>query len=94
MSKWTILTHHGAVLMHVAAHERITALELAVRLGITERSVRRIVADLEADGYIRKEKAARVNRYTVSREMPLRHADFENIGVGELLKVMLRRPAD
>ena len=91
MSKWTILTNHGAVLMLLAARRQVSALEIATRLGITERSVRRILVDLETDGYVQKERDSRVNRYTLNENMPLRHADFENITIGEILKVVLRR---
>jgi DNA-binding CsgD family transcriptional regulator len=41
MSEWTFITRHGAVLALIGQHSRITAREIASRLGITERYVRR-----------------------------------------------------
>lgn len=64
---------------------------MATRLSVTERSVRRILVDLETDGYVQKERDSRVNRYTLNENMPLRHADFASITIGEILKVALRR---
>ena len=48
MSEWTFLTRHAAVLSLIAKQPRITAIELAHQTGVTERAVRKIIADLYA----------------------------------------------
>ncbi len=56
MSKWTFVTNHAVVLTHLAKHPCITARQLALEIGITERAVRTIIADLESERYIEKAK--------------------------------------
>ena len=71
MPDWSFITNHGAVLLLIAQRRQITAREIAARLGITERPVRRIIADLAAAGYLRKQRLGRVNEYEVSLDLPL-----------------------
>ena len=89
MTTWTFITNHGAVLALVAQHREITAREIAATLQITERSVHRIISDLEGEGYVRKRKVGRTNRYTVNPEKPLRHETQRDTLVGDLLNVLL-----
>ena len=94
MSTWTFVTNHGSVLALVAEHGEITAWDIAVRLGITERSVRRIIDDLEKESYIRKRRIGRSNRYTVRRDQPLRQPGQRDTVVGELLNVLMPSETD
>ncbi len=86
MANWSFITNHGAVLAYIARHGQITAREIASALGITERSVLRIISDLEAEGYLERIRDGRANRYQVNHELPLRHIGLRNIAVAELLK--------
>ena len=47
MAEWTFLTNHALVLSFLAKHPMITGLEVSREVGITERAVRKIIADLE-----------------------------------------------
>lgn len=85
---WTFVTNHGAVLALVGLHPQITAREIATRLSITERTVLRIIKDLEGAGYVERERIGRENRYEVNRAEPLRRQDQRAISVGELLEVL------
>lgn len=89
MTTWTFITNHSAVLALIAEHGEITGREIASRLGITERSVHRIISDLEAEGYIVKRRVGRSNHYTVRRDRPLHRADQRDAVVGDLLKVLM-----
>ena len=46
--------------------------DLAGKIGITERAVQRIVADLVADEYLSRSRAGRRNHYEVHLEKTLR----------------------
>ena len=89
MTTWTFITNHGAVLAAMAEHVEITAREIASQLGITERSVHRIISELEAEGYVQKRRVGRVNRYKVNHELPLRRTDRRDTAVGALLKILV-----
>ncbi len=82
---WTFLSNHAHVLVCLARSPGIRLREVAFRIGITERAVQRIVAELEEAGYITRMKDGRTNRYTIHRDQPLRHVVEMHHTVGDLL---------
>jgi DNA-binding IscR family transcriptional regulator len=90
MPDWTFITPHGAVLALIGQQSLITAREIADRLGITERYVRKIIGDLAVEGYIQKTKEGRANRYQVNTERPLRRQELRDVMVGELFRAIGR----
>lgn len=88
MSKWTFVTNHALVLVYLANHPRITALEMSLSIGITERAVRKIIADLEAEGYISKEKEGRRVNYSINKTLRLRHQTQRDKSIKKLLEVL------
>lgn len=88
MANWTFITNHAAVLIYLAKNPTITAREVALETGITERAVRTIIANLESEGYIAKAKEGRRIRYSVEATLPLRHSTQQDKQVGTLLEVL------
>ena len=88
MAEWTFITNHGAVLALIAQYGQITAKEIAETLQITERPVRRIIAELEAAGYLQKKRVGRTNWYEVRYDLPLRRALPREVAVGDLLRLL------
>ena len=88
MANWSFITNHGAVLAIIAQHQAIKAAEIAKKLEITERSVRRVIADLSAEGYITKKYQSGVNHYQINTERPLRRKIQQSIKIKELLKAL------
>lgn len=70
---WTFLTNHAHVLICLARTPDARLREVADLVGITERAVQRIVADLEEEGYLVRERFGRRNRYNVNTDCPFRH---------------------
>jgi len=70
---WTFLTNHAHVLVCLVRDPSIRLRDLAAAVGITERAVHRIIVELEATGYISRDRAGRRNHYEVHLERPLRH---------------------
>ena len=85
---WTFLTNHAHVLLCLARGDALTARELGVRIGITERAVQVILADLTGGEYLIKEKVGRRNLYTVNRKGRLRHPLEAHHSVGELITAL------
>src|SRR4030042_215948 len=79
MPEWMFLTNHALVLSSLAKHPRITARELSTAIGITERAVRRFIADLHAAGYITKKKEGRGVRYRINPDLSLRHDTYREM---------------
>ncbi len=88
MAQWSFITNHALVLGFLARQPLITANEISSRIGVTERAVRRIIADFAREGYIVKEKEGRRVRYRINSRMPLRHKTQGGKVVGDLLKVL------
>jgi len=88
MPGWKFVTHHALVLCLVAQQPRITAREISLKLGVTERTTHNIISDLEADGYITKTREGRRTRYGINTDMPLRHKMQQDKAVGDLLEML------
>lgn len=86
---WTFLTNHSHVLLCLAAEPELPLREVAQRVGITERSVHRIVGELEAAGYLERSREGRHNRYAIRRSVPLRHPIESHRRVGDLIAMVL-----
>jgi hypothetical protein len=68
--------------------------DLAQQVGITERAIQRIVAELEDCGYLAITRVGRQNRYVVNTDLPLRHELVGHRLVADLLRLGLGgRPA-
>jgi DNA-binding transcriptional ArsR family regulator len=85
---WTFLTNHSHVLVCLVADPDATVEAVARRVGITERSARRIIGELEAARYLSRERVGRRNRYRFDPAMPLRHAVERHRTVGALLDLL------
>ena len=87
-SHWTFLTNHAHVLVLLSRNPSLVLREVAVQVGITERAVQRIIADLEASGILDREKVGRQNRYRIRTDKPLRHPIEAHRPIGELLALI------
>ncbi len=85
-NNWNVLSNHGLVLICLENYEDYPMRLISQIIGITERAVQRIVADLESEGYIEREKVGRKNRYRIHKNSPLRHAISGHCTVGEYLE--------
>jgi MarR family len=72
-TSWGFLTNHGNVLLCIARDPEVRLRDVAVRVGITERATQSIVADLEAAGYLTRQRVGRRNRYVLHLDGSLRH---------------------
>ena len=88
MPGWDFITNHGGVLIAVYRQPKITAREISLQLGITERAVHRIVSDLDEAGYITRSRQGRTNNYTVNQSRPLHGPILKDIAVGDLLTIV------
>ena len=88
MAEWTFVSNHGHVLVALATDPDLVLREVAARVGITERAVQQIVADLEAAGYLTRERVGRRNRYTVHEQLPFRHPLEAGVPVGTFLDLV------
>lgn len=87
-SGWTFMTNHAHVLILLAQNPDHVLREVAAAVGITERAVQRIVAELEEDGYIHRAKEGRKNTYTIDLSKPLRHRIESHCTIGDVVELI------
>jgi DNA-binding IclR family transcriptional regulator len=85
---WTLLTGHGHVLVEIARNPKARIRDISPVVGLTERSVQAIVADLEAAGYLTRTRTGRRVMYTVNRDSLFRHPAQEGHRVGPFLDLL------
>ncbi len=86
--RWVFLSNHAHVLLCVARDPDSRTRDIADQVGITERAAQRIVSDLVAEGYLKRTKIGRRNRYEVNRHGHLRSPAFEDFEISPLLDVL------
>ena len=87
-TSWTFLTNHAHILMCLEKNSSERIRDLAVEVGITERAVQRIIADLEADGYLNHIRDGRRNVYKVFTRKPLRHDIEKHTQLHDLIQLI------
>jgi predicted ArsR family transcriptional regulator len=85
---WTFVTNHFVVLFCLAEDPGLRMADVAERVGITERAVQGIVADLVEAGYLTKTRMGRRNHYEIRKGMPMRHLEIQHRQLGEVLRVL------
>jgi len=88
---WNFLTNHAHVLVCLARNAEQSLREVATSVGITERAVQRIVAELEEAGYLERRRAGRRNYYLLYPEGRLRHPLEAHRTIGDLLDIVVPR---
>lgn len=63
--------------------------DVAARVGITERAVQRIVAELGQAGYLSHVREGRANVYTVHESVHLRHPVERHCTTAELIRMVM-----
>lgn len=87
-ARWTFLTNHSHVLILLSRNPNMVLRQVAIEVGITERAVQRIIADLEESEVIRKEKVGRQNHYFILGDQPLRHPVEAHRSINDLLDLL------
>lgn len=85
---WTFLSNHAHVLFVLHSQPELVLREVALRVGITERAVQRIVHELEEEGFLTRERVGRCNRYHINKQKHLRHPVESHCTIEQILKLV------
>lgn len=91
---WTFVTNHTQVLLCIARDPGIRLREVAADIGITERAVQRIVAELVDAGFLERRRVGRRNQYVVHRAVEMRHPAQSGQDIGALLDLLTLESTD
>ncbi|WPJ97211.1 helix-turn-helix domain-containing protein [Coraliomargarita algicola] len=84
-ARWDFFTNHAHVIFYLQAYPDRPLRQVALAIGITERAVQRIVAELEAEGYLKRTKVGRQNQYQIEGDVALCHPRQAHRTLQELL---------
>jgi DNA-binding MarR family transcriptional regulator len=87
-ARWTLLTGHGHVLVEIARNPGARIRDISAVVGLTERTVQAIVADLAAAGYLSRTRTGRRTRYTIKTDSAFRHTAQEGLQIGPFLAAL------
>ncbi|MFD9942635.1 MarR family transcriptional regulator [Nonomuraea sp. NPDC059023] len=82
---WTFLTSHARALVAIDRDPDLLSRDIADRLGLSERAVQAIVADLQQAGYVEVVRRGSSNHYTLVPGRYLRHPDPQDIPIRRLI---------
>ena len=85
---WRFVTNHARVLESIARNPTSRLRDVALIVGVTERTAAQIVDDFVRAGYITKTREGRRNRYEIHGELPLRHPQHQHRTVADLLRFL------
>ncbi len=88
--RWTFLSNHAHALLCLASQPDMRIRDMAASIGITERAVQMILANLEEEGLVQHRREGRRNVYTLHLDHPLRHPLESHRSVRELMELLLR----
>jgi DNA-binding MarR family transcriptional regulator len=89
MAEWSLFTNHANVLLAITRNPDIRLRELAAEVGISERAVKRIVADLERAGYLQRERHGRRNHYEINTEAAVATPIARGVHLGAFIAALL-----
>jgi predicted transcriptional regulator len=88
MKKWSFITNHGLVLLFILQNPQCTMREMALALGVTERSIQRVLEDLSSEGYVTWERTGKGNIYEINHTLGLKHELTKDFAIGDLLNLL------
>jgi DNA-binding Lrp family transcriptional regulator len=84
---WTFLSNHSHVLIALSRDPTLRVRDLGALVGITERAVANILADLEEAEVLSRERSGRRNTYGINQDAPLRHPLESHRKVRDILQL-------
>lgn len=86
--QWTFLSNHAHVVVCLSRNPDLRVRDIAELVGITERGVQRVLAELEHSNIVEKFREGRRNHYQVNHAASLRHPLEQHTTVGELVELV------
>ena len=87
-SNWTFLSNYAHVLLCIAENPESRLRDISTRVGITERSVQRIINHLKEAGILVAVREGRRNHYLINVDHQLRHPIESHRSIAALLAAL------
>lgn len=86
---WTFLSSHAHVLVCLAENPQAKLRDIADRVGVTERTVMRLITQLDRAGFLKRSRRGRGNHYEIVDREPLRHPIEASCNLEMLLRTVV-----
>jgi len=86
---WSFLSSHAHVLVCLAEDPQAKLRDIADRVGVTERTVMRLITQLDQAGFLNRSRRGRGNHYEIIAREPLRHPIESRCTLEMLLRTVL-----
>ncbi|MFG2593679.1 ArsR family transcriptional regulator [Streptomyces sp. NPDC048438] len=90
---WTFITNHARVAA-IADDPNVRIRDIAAHCQLSERSVQRIISDVEQDGYLSHTRGGRTKTYRIRADKLLRHPAEAGLSVAALLSLLVQDEYD
>jgi len=87
-NRWTFLSNHAHVLICIARDPDARVRDIADQVGITDRAVQRILAELEEGHVLVRERRGRRTHYAIDSRAHLRHPLEAHRRLRDLVKLI------
>ena len=87
--RWSLLTNHALVVLHVVQYQRSTLSHIADAVGITDRAALAILRTLEADDIISRKKDGRRIEYSVDLEALINYRAYGTYTITQIAMALL-----
>ena len=88
MKEWNLITNHGLVLLYISRNPQCTMRAMALAINVTERTIKRVLGDLDMAGYVTWKRTGKGNIYEMNSTKGLKHELTRDVMVGDLLKLL------
>jgi len=85
---WTFLSNHAHVLLCLTRDPTMRMRDIALEVGITERTIRHIISELEEAGYVERVRVGRRNSYQINESLHLRHPIEQHKTIADLIRAI------
>ncbi len=89
-SSWYFITNHASVFFYLLRKPDATVRQVSDDLGIAERTVTGILADLRREGYVESHKVGKRNVYMLHTELPMRKRGESEYSLQEFFSTLPR----
>lgn len=92
--QWTFFSNHAHVLVCLVRNPEERLRDIALMVGITERAVQRIIAELEEADVLKRERVGRRNHYELKLDQPLRHPLESHKSIADVMAMIAHRRSE
>lgn len=90
-NNWYFITNHASVFFYLSRKPNATIRQVSDDLGLAERTITGILADLRRNGYVESRKKGKQNVYILHTERPMRKKGESDYSLQEFFSTLPKK---